>query len=36
MRTTGFPDVDELVRESLLEPADADEVARFLEGRGSA
>jgi predicted phosphodiesterase len=35
MRAAGLPDVDELVlRESLLEPADPDEVARYFEGLG--
>ena len=32
MRATGAPDIDELIlRESLLEPADPDAVARFFE-----
>jgi predicted phosphodiesterase len=35
MRAAGLPDVDELVlRESLLEPANPDEVARYFEGLG--
>jgi predicted phosphodiesterase len=35
MRAAGLPDVDELVlRESLLEPTDPDEVARYFEGLG--
>ncbi|MDX6701245.1 MAG: hypothetical protein QOF26_1471, partial [Baekduia sp.] len=34
MRATGLPDVDELMlRESLLEPTDPDEVAAYFEGR---
>jgi diadenosine tetraphosphatase ApaH/serine/threonine PP2A family protein phosphatase len=33
LRATGAPDVDELMlRESLLEPADPGEVARYFEG----
>jgi predicted phosphodiesterase len=35
MRETGFPDVDEVILESLLAPSDPAEVARFLEGRAS-
>jgi predicted phosphodiesterase len=33
LRATGAPDIDELMlRESLLDPADPDEVTRFFEG----
>lgn len=31
MSATGYPDLDESLRESLLEPADPDEVAIFFE-----
>ena len=31
LRAGGFPDLDEMVRESLLEPLDPDEVAEFFE-----
>jgi diadenosine tetraphosphatase ApaH/serine/threonine PP2A family protein phosphatase len=31
LRATGFPDVDELVRESLLEPVSSEEVTRYFE-----
>jgi diadenosine tetraphosphatase ApaH/serine/threonine PP2A family protein phosphatase len=31
LRATGFPDVEEALRESLLEPMDAEEVADFFE-----
>jgi putative phosphoesterase len=31
LRATGAPDVDELMRESLVEPARAEDVARFFE-----
>jgi putative phosphoesterase len=33
MRATGFPDLDEMLRESLLEPVDPDWVAEFFEER---
>jgi predicted phosphodiesterase len=33
MRATGFPDVDEMLCESLLEPADPDWVAQLFESR---
>jgi len=33
LRASGFPDVDELIRESLLEPVEADFVARHFEER---
>ncbi|MFZ0088340.1 MAG: metallophosphoesterase family protein [Solirubrobacteraceae bacterium] len=32
LRPTGYPDVDDLLRESLTDPVDADEVAAFFEG----
>lgn len=32
MRATGYPELDEMLRESLLEPADPDEVATYFEG----
>jgi putative phosphoesterase len=35
LRAGGFPDVDEMLRESLLEPMDADEVAYFFERRAT-
>jgi putative phosphoesterase len=31
MRATGYPDLDEHLRESLLEPADPDEISRYFE-----
>jgi hypothetical protein len=31
MRVTGFPDFDELIRESLVEPVTAEAVARHFE-----
>jgi predicted phosphodiesterase len=31
LRAGGFPDLDEMLRESLLDPADPDEVAEFFE-----
>ena len=31
LRSTGFPDVDEMLRESLTEPVDPDDVAAFFE-----
>ena len=33
LRASGFPDVDDLIRESLVEPVDAASVARHFEGR---
>jgi predicted phosphodiesterase len=33
LRASGFPDVEDLIRESLVEPADPTEVASFFEGR---
>jgi predicted phosphodiesterase len=33
LRASGFPDVEDLIRESLTEPVDAQTVARFFEGR---
>ena len=33
LRASGFPDVDDLIRESLLEPVQADFVARHFEER---
>jgi len=37
MRAAGFPEVDEiLLRESLLEPADPDEVQRIFEDQAVA
>ncbi|MEA2272708.1 MAG: hypothetical protein QOI98_1416 [Solirubrobacteraceae bacterium] len=35
MRATGYPDVDEMLRESLLEPADPAWVAEYFEGRAT-
>ena len=31
LRATGYPDVEEMLRESLTDPVDADEVAAFFE-----
>lgn len=31
LRETAYPDVDEMIRESLTEPVDAEEVSRFFE-----
>jgi hypothetical protein len=31
LRCTEFPDVDEMLRESLTDPVDPDEVAAFFE-----
>jgi diadenosine tetraphosphatase ApaH/serine/threonine PP2A family protein phosphatase len=31
LRAGGFPDTDEMVKESLLEPIDPEEVSRFFE-----
>lgn len=31
LRSGGFPDLDEMLKESLLEPMDADEVSQFFE-----
>jgi putative phosphoesterase len=36
LRASGFPDVDELIRESLLEPVAADFVARHFEERAGS
>jgi predicted phosphodiesterase len=36
LRASGFPDVDELIRESLLEPVPADVVARYFEERATS
>jgi hypothetical protein len=36
MGTTGAPDLDELIRESLLAPADPDRVARYFEEQATA
>jgi putative phosphoesterase len=36
LRASGFPDVDELLRESLLEPVESGFVARYFEDRASA
>ncbi len=33
LRASGFPDVDDLIRESLVEPIDAASVARHFEDR---
>ena len=33
LRASGFPDVDDLIRESLLEPVEAAFVARHFEER---
>jgi putative phosphoesterase len=35
LRASGFPDVDDLIRESLLEPVQADVVARHFEERAT-
>ena len=35
LRASGFPDVDDLIRESLLEPVDAAFVARHFEERAA-
>jgi diadenosine tetraphosphatase ApaH/serine/threonine PP2A family protein phosphatase len=35
LRASGFPDVDDLIRESLLEPVDAAWVARHFEERAA-
>jgi predicted phosphodiesterase len=32
LRKTGYPDVEEMLNESLLDPVDADETASFFEG----
>lgn len=34
-RRTGYPNVDEMLEESLIDPADPDEVAAFFEGLAS-
>jgi predicted phosphodiesterase len=36
LRATGFPDLDEMLRESLTDPVDPDEVAAFFENLASA
>ena len=36
MRATGFPDFDELICESLVEPATAEAVARQIEDAATA
>jgi predicted phosphodiesterase len=36
LRASGFPDVDELIRESLIEPVEADSVARHFEERAGS
>jgi putative phosphoesterase len=36
LRASGFPDVDDLIRESLLEPVQADFVARHFEERAGS
>src|ERR687884_411133 len=36
MRAAGAPAVDEMLRESLVDPVAAEEVARFFEDRASA
>jgi putative phosphoesterase len=36
LRASGFPDVDELIRESLLEPVEADFVAHHFEERAGS
>jgi predicted phosphodiesterase len=36
LRASGFPDVDDLIRESLVEPVDAAWVARHFEDRATA
>ena len=36
IRTSGFPDADDLIRESLVEPVDAAWVARHFEDRATA
>jgi hypothetical protein len=33
LEASGFPDLDEMLRESLLEPVDPGEVARLFEGQ---
>ena len=35
LRAGGLPDVDEMLRESLLEPMNADEVADLFEGQAT-
>jgi predicted phosphodiesterase len=34
-RRTGYPDVDEMLKDSLLDPADPNEIAAFFEGLAS-
>jgi diadenosine tetraphosphatase ApaH/serine/threonine PP2A family protein phosphatase len=36
MRATGYPDIEEFLRESLLEPVDPGEVTRYFEDLASA
>jgi predicted phosphodiesterase len=36
LRAAGYPDIDEMVRESLVEPVSSLEVARFFEDRATA
>jgi diadenosine tetraphosphatase ApaH/serine/threonine PP2A family protein phosphatase len=36
IRATGYPEADELVRQSFVEPVQADWVARFFEDRAAA
>jgi putative phosphoesterase len=36
LRATGYPDLDDLLASSLLEPADPDEVSRYFEERRGA
>ena len=36
LRESGFPDLDELICESLLEPADPDSVAKFFERQATS
>jgi hypothetical protein len=33
MRSGGFPDLDEMLKESLLEPAEPGEVSQFFENQ---
>lgn len=36
IRATAFPDVDDVMRRSLIEPVDPAWIARYLEDRGTA
>ena len=36
IRASGFPDAEDVVKESLVEPVGADEVARFFEDRATS